>query len=67
MFCVKVKFGPVGICMKKMEIINFLKTIAAYHLKVGKCIELNDLMKLREYHKSRSLSDLRQRSLRFQT
>ena len=35
---------------KKMEIIIFffLKTIAAYDLKVGRCIELNDLMKLHE-------------------
>ena len=46
---------------------SFLKTIAAYDLRVGRCIELNDLMKLHEYHRSRSLFDLRQRSLRFQT
>ena len=29
-----------------------LKTIAAYNLKVGRCIELNDLMKLLEYQRS---------------
>ena len=58
----------VSICMKKkMEIIYFLKTIAAYDLKIGRCTELNDLIKLHEYHRSRSLFDLRQRSLSFQT
>ena len=38
----------------KMEINYILKTIAAYDLKFGRCIELNDLMKLHEYHRSRS-------------
>ena len=33
----------------------FSKTIAAFYLKVGKSIELNDLMKLHEYQRSRSL------------
>ena len=50
----------------KMEFF-FLKTIAAYDLKVGRCIELNNLMKLDEYHRSRSLFDLCQSSLHFQT
>ena len=53
--------------MKKKEITDFLKPIAAYDLKVGGCIELNDLMKLHVHHRSRSLLDLCQRSLRFQT
>ena len=53
--------------MEKMEIIYFLKIFAAYDLKVGRCIELNDLMKLHEYHRSRLLFDHRQRPLRFQT
>ena len=41
--------------------------IAACDLKVDGCIELNDLMKPREYRRSRSFFDLRQRSLGFQT
>ena len=61
----KVKFGHEGICMKKKELF-FLKTIAAYDIKVGRCIELNDFVKLHEYHRARSLFDFRQRSLRFQ-
>ena len=43
----------------------FSKTIAAYDLKVGGCIEQNDLMNLHE--NQRSFFDLRQRSLGFQT
>ena len=43
---------------RKMEIIYFLKTIVVYDHKVGRCIELNDLMKLHEYHRSRSLFDI---------
>ena len=34
-----------------MKIIYFSKFIAAYDLKVGRCIEQNDLMNLHEYQK----------------
>ena len=44
----------------------YLKTIAAIGLKVGVNIQINELMKLNEYQRSRSLFDLVQRSLRFQ-
>ena len=47
--------------MEKMKIIYFSKTIAAFNLKVSRCIELNDLMKLHEYQWSRSLFDLQER------
>ena len=53
--------------MEKMKIIYFSKTIAAFYLEVGRCIELNDLMKLYEYQRSRSFFDIRQRPLHFQT
>ena len=43
---------------EKKEIIYYLKTIAAYDLKVGRCIGLNDLMKLHDYCRSRSLCNL---------
>ena len=43
----------------------YLKTIAAIGLKGGVNIQINELMKLNEYQKSRSLFDLGQRSLRF--
>ena len=44
-----------------------LETIAAIGLKVGLNIQINEIMKLNEYHRSRSLFDLGQRSLRFQS
>ena len=44
----------------KMKIIYFSKTIAAYDLKVGRCIELNDLTQLHEYQRSKSSFDLSQ-------
>ena len=43
-----------------------LETIAAIGLKVGLNIQINELMKLNEYQRSRSLFDLSQRLLRFQ-
>ena len=49
-----------------MKIIYFSKTIAAYDLKVGNYTELNDLIKLYVYQRSRSLFDLPQRLLHFQ-
>ena len=50
-----------------MKIIYFLETIAALGLKVAWSIQLNELMKLSEYQRSRSFFDLDQRSLRFQS
>ena len=56
-FYAKVKFG-------KSE-NYFLETIAALWLKVAESIQLNELMKLSEYQRSRSFFDPGQRSLRF--
>ena len=44
----------------------YLKISAAIGLKVGSNIQMNELMKLNEYQRSRSLFDLGQRSHRFQ-
>ena len=44
----------------------YLETIAAIGLKVGLYNQINELMKLKNYQRSRSLFDLGQRSLRFQ-
>ena len=49
--------------MGKVKIIYFL----ALGLKVAGSIQLNEFMKLSEYQRSRSFSDLSQRSLRFQS
>ena len=45
----------------------FWETIAVLGLKVALCIQLNELMKLSEYQRSRLFFDLGQRSLRFQS
>ena len=52
--------------MEENENYYFLETIAALDLKVALNIQINKLMKLNEYQRSRSLFDLGQRSLRFQ-
>ena len=53
--------------MGKSENYYFLKTIAALGLKVACIIQLNELMKLSEYQRSRSFFDLDQGSLGFQS
>ena len=65
-FYATVKFGHIGFCMRKSE-NYFLETIAAFGVKVAWSIQLNELMKLSAYQKSRSFFDLGQRSLRFQS
>ena len=44
-----------------------LETIVALGLKVTCSIQLNELMKLNEYQRSRSFFDLGRRSFRFQS
>ena len=44
----------------------YLEINAAIDLKVGLNIQMNELMKVNEYQRSRSLFDLGKRSLRFQ-
>ena len=45
-----------------METVDFLETIEACDLKVGRYRQLNDFMKVCEYWRSRSFLDLRPRS-----
>ena len=52
--------------MAKVKIMYYLEIIAAIGLKVGSNIQMNELMKLNEYQRSRSLFNLGQKSLRFQ-
>ena len=52
---------------EKVKVIYCLELIAAVGLKVAWSIQLNELMKLSEYQRSRSFFDLGQRSLRFQS
>ena len=52
--------------MGKRKDYAFLETIYAICLKVGLSIQLNELMKLSEYERSRSFFDLGKISLRYQ-
>ena len=53
-----VKFGKLGFSLGKMKNSVFSETIAACGLKVGRCRQLIELMKICEYLKSRSILDL---------
>ena len=50
----------------KVKIMYYLEIVAAIGLKVGSDIQMNELMKLNGYQRSRSLFDLGQMPLRFQ-
>ena len=45
---------------KKVKQWIFSETIVVYDLKVGRCNQLNEYMKLYEYQRSRSFIDLGQ-------
>ena len=45
----KVKFGNLGFSMVKSENSGFSETIAASDLKVGRCRQLIEFMKVCEY------------------
>ena len=53
--------------MGKSENYYFSETIAVFGLRVACSIQLNELMKLNEYQRSRSFFDPGQKSLRFQS
>ena len=38
--------------------MDFSETIVVYHIKVGRCSQLDEYMKLYEYQRSRSFIDL---------
>ena len=52
---------------KSENYLFFLEIVAALGPEVAWSIQLSELMKLSEYHRSRSFFDLDQRSLRFQS
>ena len=56
-----------GLLYEKKWKLLFLDTSAALGLKGAWNIQLNELMKLSEYQRSRLFFDLGQRSLRFQS
>ena len=49
-----------------MKTVNFSETIAACDLKVGRCRQLIEFMKVCEYSRSRSFFDLGTRSFTYE-
>ena len=52
-----------GFLWEKVKTVNFSETIAACDLKVGRCRQLIEFMKICEYLRSRSFLDLGPRPL----
>ena len=49
---------PSAFILGKVKTIYFSETIVAYDIKVGRCSQLNEYMKLYEYQRSRSFINL---------
>ena len=49
LFYGKVKFGNLGFSMGKVKTVDFSETIAASDLKVGRCRQLIEFMKVCDY------------------
>ena len=50
----------MDIVWEKVKTMDFSETIVVYDVKVGRCSQLNEYLKLYEYQRSRSLIDLGQ-------
>ena len=48
-FYTNVKFGNLGFSMGKVKTVDFSETIAASDLKVGRCRQLIEFMKVCKY------------------
>ena len=65
-FTARLNLVPYAFVWEKGKTMDFSETILVYGIKVGRCSQLNEYMKLYEYHqRSRSFTDLHPRSLRF--
>ena len=51
-------WSPMLLYGKKVKTMDFSEIIVVYDIKVGRCSQLNEYMKLYEYQRSRSLIDL---------
>ena len=57
-FMARSNLVPYAFVWEKVKTMNFSDTIVVYDIKVGRCSQLNGYMKLYEYQRSRSLTDL---------
>ena len=51
-------WSPMLLYVEKVKTMDFSETIVVHHIKVGRCSQLNEYMKLYEYQRSRSFIDL---------
>ena len=49
---------PYAIVLEKGKTMDFSETVVVYDIKVDRCSQLNEYMKLYEYQRSRSFIDL---------
>ena len=56
---------PYAFVWEKGKTMDISETVVVYGIKIGRCSQLNEYMKLYDYQRSRSFIDLGPRSLRF--
>ena len=64
-FTARSNLVPYAFIWEKGKTMDFSETIDVYDIKVGRCSQPNEYMKLYEYQRSRSFIGLHPRSLRF--
>ena len=57
-FTARSNLVPYAFVWEKVKQWIFSETIVVYDIKVGRCSQLNEYMKLYEYQRSRSVIDL---------
>ena len=57
-FTARSNLVPYAFEWEKVKTMDFSETIVVYDIKVGRCSQLNEYMKLYDYQRSRSFIDL---------
>ena len=57
-FTARSNLVPHAFVWEKVKAMDFSETIVVYDIKVGRCSQLNEYMKLYEYQRARSFIDL---------
>ena len=57
-FMARSNLVPYAFVWEKVKTMDFSETVVVYDIKVGRCSQLNEYIKLYEYQRSRSVIDL---------
>ena len=57
-FTARSNLVPYAFVWEKVKTMDISETIVVYGIKIGRCSQLNEYMKLYEYRRSRSFIDL---------